>query len=89
MLIEILKAVQSGKATSDGARRDVAQLDWVDLDRIGEVYSYLDHFWSDSDIREKDEEHARFQENELGKLIAHLENQDFDSAIKVSFLHVS
>ncbi len=88
-LIATLRAAHSGEISSDEGRRSVAQLDWVDLDCVGEVYSYLDHYWSDSDIREKDEEYARFQENELSKLIAHLENRDFESAIAVSFLHVS
>lgn len=53
------------------------------------VLAFLDHYLDDEDIRKRDPSYGTMQNNELDKLISRLQQADFESAAKVTFLNVS
>jgi len=53
------------------------------------IFSYLEHYFADEDIREEDIEYKDFQNNELEKLISYLKMGDFEEANEISFLAVT
>ena len=57
---------------------------------FNEILIILDHYFSDSDIRLKDDEYKEMQNNELRKLIYCLKNNKIEKALsKINFLHKS
>ena len=75
--IKLLKAYQSNRAT---------------IDDIVPVFEQLDdfhHFWhyiSDADIRSKNSDYAKMQNEQLDKFIAALEVGDYSKANEIAFL---
>jgi hypothetical protein len=53
---------------------------------IEEIMGYVEHFLSDSDIREKDTRYRQMQETMMLKLIQSLRIGDLDSAKSITFL---
>ena len=53
------------------------------------IFSNLDHYFSDEDIREKETEYKKFQNDELAKLIHHIKVGNLKEANKISFLEVT
>lgn len=53
---------------------------------IEEIMGYVEHFLSDSDIREKDARYRQMQEAATQKLIQALRSDDLNAAKKVTFL---
>lgn len=62
------------------------RIDWNALPGLDEVHSNLFHYWHDDDIRKKDADYARMQNEELRKLIRFLKEKDFSNAKRISFL---
>lgn len=50
------------------------------------IMAYVEHFLSDSDIREKDAKFRQMQETAMQKLIQALRNCDLNSAKNITFL---
>jgi hypothetical protein len=50
------------------------------------IFAYVEHFLSDTDIREKDAKYCQMQETEMQKLIQALRSGDLNSAKKINFL---
>ena len=65
------------------------------LDEIVPVFEKLSsfhdfwHYISDDDIRAKDGEYAKMQDDELAKFIAAVEAGDYERANRITFLGVS
>lgn len=60
---------------------------WMSPDKnIEAIMAYVEHFLSDSDIREKDANYRQMQETAMQKLIQALRNGDLNSAKNITFL---
>jgi hypothetical protein len=58
-------------------------------DEIAEIMANLEHYLSDSDIREKDPGYRKMQETEMRKLIQALRTGNLRGAVGISFLRES
>ena len=89
ILIQLLRDVNQGVMDSDLAQLEIGKVNSNKLNDINCVFANLNHFWSDSDIRNKDSKYKCMQFSELEKLINHLKSGHWEKANGISFLHVS
>ena len=85
-LIELLQLVRDESMDCEIAENLTEKIEWSSLPKLEEVYCNLFHYWADEDIRGRDSVYKEFQNNELVKLISHLENKEFGKACNISFL---
>ena len=85
-LIGILKRLLAQDIGADDAQDQIFALTMAEFD---DVFANLHHYLHDADIRNRDAKYRQFQEEELSKLIGHLEAGNISAAQRVSFLHVS
>jgi hypothetical protein len=87
-LSAILQQVREDRIECIEARRAIDGADF-DFPHAAEIVSFLNHYWDDADIRQRDEDYRTMQNNELDKLILRLEHSEYESASEVTFLHAS
>jgi len=88
-LVAVLKDLREGRLECDDARRNIVREPDFDFPNAAEVYSLLNHYWDDQDLRLHDEAYRSMQDDELDKLIDRLQNSDYETASKITFLNVS
>lgn len=88
-LAAILQQVRESRIDCSEARGDISGTPDFDFPYAPEVVSFLNHYWDDEDIRQRDEDYRTMQNTELDKLILRLKESAFKSASEVTFLHVS
>ena len=88
-LAAILQQVRESRIECSEARRDIVGTPDFDFPHAAEVVSFLNHYWDDEDIRQRDEDYRTMQDAELDKLILRLKQSEYERASKVTFLHVS
>ncbi|HBV22065.1 MAG TPA: hypothetical protein DEF07_10165 [Nitrosomonas sp.] len=81
-----MRSLLDGKIDCENARIKVEALS---MKEFPDLYANLHHYYYDEDTREKDQQYREFQNNELKKLIMHLEVGDMKRANEISFLHES
>ena len=56
---------------------------------LEEIFSNLEHYFADEDIRTKETEYKDFQNNELRKLIHYIKVGNLEKANQISFLQAT
>ncbi len=87
-LTAILEQVREGRIECSEARKDIVGTPDFDFPHAADVVSFLNHYWDDEDIRQRDEDYRAMQNDELDKLISRLKRLEYESASEVTFLHV-
>lgn len=85
-LVGILKRLLAQDIGVDDAQDQIYALTTAEF---GDVLANLHHYLHDADVRNRDAKYRQFQDEELSKLIGHLEAGNISAAQRVSFLHVS
>jgi hypothetical protein len=85
----ILQQVREGRIECSKARRVIDGTRDFDFPHAAKVLSFLNHYWDDEDIRQRDKDYRTMQNDELDKLISRLTGFEYESASEVTFLHVS
>jgi hypothetical protein len=78
-----LETLLQGQTTESYIRGKYSMSPDKDIEKI---MSYVEHFLSDSDIREKDTRYRQMQETAMLKLIQALRSGDLNSAKRITFL---
>ncbi len=85
-IVHLLENMLNQKKSVEFTERELTKFLTLELE---EVFSNLDHYFSDEDIREKETEYKDFQNNELEKLINYIKVGNLEKANKISFLQVT
>lgn len=85
-IVDLLEAMLNKKISIEITQ---AKLEKILTSEFEEIFSNLDHYFSDEDIREKEIEYKVFQDNELEKLIHYIKVGNLEEANKISFLEVT
>lgn len=87
--INVLEACARGELSCVEARELIFSDHENDFAEIAVIAINLNHYWDDEDIRLRDPDYRAMQDQELAKLIRHLERADYTRALEISFLHKS
>jgi hypothetical protein len=88
-LSAILQKVREGRIECSEAREDIDGTPDFNFPHAAEVVSFLNHYWDDEDIRQRDVDYRTMQNDELDKLILRLKKFEYEGSSEVTFLHVS
>jgi endonuclease V-like protein UPF0215 family len=67
----------------------VIELTKISTPELEEIFSNLEHYFADEDIRTKEIEYKDFQNNELEKLIHYIKVGNIEKANQISFLQAT
>jgi len=85
-LLSIIERLLLEKINCENAQKEIEALS---MEEFPELFGNLYHYLNDEDLRKKDKEYKEFQNEELKKLVNHLETGNIKKANEVSFIHES